>query len=170
MIPLIIVYLLGRRLFPPRGGLIALGYASISLLHIYYSQEVRTYPLVMVLAPPSMYTFLLGAETKHLAPWAVHTAANALLAGTHVMGARWQNMNPEADLPFGLSIEPLFALLVICLSGVYLIAALIRARSHERADVTTFRRACLIVLWLVIPHSLSSSFPILGSAVISTAM
>ncbi len=82
-----VVLLLGRAMFSTRAGLIAAFYAALSLLHIYYSQEIRTYALVLFLSALSMYTFIKAAESSRAWRWILHGTVNALLAGTHVIAA-----------------------------------------------------------------------------------
>jgi len=84
---IVALYFLGSVMFSRRAGLVAAVYASLSVLHVYYSQEIRTYPLVLLLASLSMYFFVRGLQTQRAAPWIGHTIVNGVLAGTHVIGA-----------------------------------------------------------------------------------
>ncbi|MHB1417386.1 MAG: glycosyltransferase family 39 protein, partial [Chloroflexota bacterium] len=61
-----LLYLLVRRLATPMAGLIAAWLLAISPMHIFYSQEVRMYSLVPLLATLSLLTFvwLLTASTR----------------------------------------------------------------------------------------------------------
>ena len=52
-----VVFLLGRELLGPVGGLIAAGLSAASTFQIYYSQEARLYSLAMLLAALSLWLF-----------------------------------------------------------------------------------------------------------------
>jgi hypothetical protein len=87
MASVLVLLLLGKAMFSTRAGLVAAFYAALSLLHIYYSQEIRTYPLVLFLAALSMYTFLGAVKTNRASRWILHGVVNGFLAGTHVIAA-----------------------------------------------------------------------------------
>ncbi len=53
-----LLFFLGRRLFSTRVGIMAALTMAVAPFHIYYSQEVRMYALVTLLALCSMYLFL----------------------------------------------------------------------------------------------------------------
>lgn len=76
LIPLLGV--LGRRLFEPRVGAAAAAVAALMPLAVYYSQEVRMYGLVTLLAAGSVYLFCraeTGAGLKWRLGYVVATAA-----------------------------------------------------------------------------------------------
>jgi 4-amino-4-deoxy-L-arabinose transferase-like glycosyltransferase len=82
-----VIFLLGQALFTTRAGLAAAFYTSLSLLHIYYSQEIRGYPLVLLLTALSMYFYVRAIEANRPAHWIALAATNGLIAGTHVIAA-----------------------------------------------------------------------------------
>lgn len=84
---MVAVFFLGRRLFNDTAGLTAAFCMSLSLIHIYYSQECRMYTLVFLFAACSMYAFVGAVETNRAWWWAAHTVADGLLVGTHLIGA-----------------------------------------------------------------------------------
>ncbi len=53
-----VIYLLGRRLFDSRVGLIAAALLAVNAYHIQYSQEARSYPLMVLLCLLSGWYFL----------------------------------------------------------------------------------------------------------------
>ncbi|MCC6489458.1 MAG: glycosyltransferase family 39 protein, partial [Candidatus Hydrogenedentes bacterium] len=81
-----LLYLLGALLYNRSAGLIAALCAALAIPHIYYSQEIRTYALVLLLSVASMY-FLLRALHGSPAWWPAHIVCNALLLATHLFGA-----------------------------------------------------------------------------------
>ena len=85
MASILVVFRIGRTLFSPRAGLAAAFYTAMSPLHIYYSQEIRTYPLVLLLSSLSMYTYVRAVNANRPSQWILHAAVNGLLAGTHIL-------------------------------------------------------------------------------------
>jgi uncharacterized membrane protein len=78
------LFLLTRRLFGTVAGLMASLFLALSLLHVYYSQEIRVYALVPLLSLFSMYTFIGVLEQRRRVWWVAHVAANLLLVFTHL--------------------------------------------------------------------------------------
>ena len=58
------VYVLGRRMFGARAGLIAAALLSVNAFHVRYSQEARSYSLTVVLCVLSSLYFLKYLETR----------------------------------------------------------------------------------------------------------
>ncbi len=78
-----VAYLAGRRLVSERAGLIVAALAAVSPLLVYYSQESRSYPLLMLFGGLSLLGFAYAREEptgKALAGWAV---ASALALASH---------------------------------------------------------------------------------------
>ncbi len=71
--------LLGRRFAGGSAGLIAALCLACSLPHIYYSQEIRMYALVLFLTLLSVETLLRAMEGKEQYWWLIHGFSNALL-------------------------------------------------------------------------------------------
>ncbi len=68
-----VAYLTGRKLVSQRAGLIAAALAAVSPLLVYYSQEARSYPLLMLFGGLSLLGFAHAREeptAKALAGWA----------------------------------------------------------------------------------------------------
>jgi len=83
-----VLYGIGRRLVGRTGGLLGSLALAASLVHVYYSQEIRVYALATLLAVCSMYCFVRWVE-KARGTWgwlSAHLVLNALLAFTHVFG------------------------------------------------------------------------------------
>lgn len=70
---------LGNRLGGKGAGLAAALCLACSLPHIYYSQEIRMYALVLFLTLLSVETLLRAREEKARHWWFVHAVSNALL-------------------------------------------------------------------------------------------
>lgn len=79
-----VVFSIGRRLFGLRAGLLASLFLSISILHVYYSLEVRMYSLAIFLSAVSVYSLLRAVDRQDRASWALHGAVNVLLIWTHL--------------------------------------------------------------------------------------
>lgn len=78
-----VAYLTARKLVSERAGLFVAGLASVSPLLVYYSQEARSYPLLMLLAALSLLGFAYAREEptgRALAGWAL---ASALAIASH---------------------------------------------------------------------------------------
>lgn len=78
-----VMYAAARELASRRAGLIVAALTATSPLLIWYSQEVRTYPLLVLLSALSFMFFVYSLnreEPRWLVGWAV---ASALALGTH---------------------------------------------------------------------------------------
>ena len=69
----IVIYLLGKKLFSQRVGLLAAFLMSFSGLQMYHSAEARTYPLFVLLALLSVYFFWQAIESKKWFSWVAYT-------------------------------------------------------------------------------------------------
>lgn len=79
-----LTFLVARRMFGPIAGLAATTLHAFSMVHIYYSQEIRVYALVIFLSLISIYTLLRALDERRAMWWIPHTLANALLVFTHL--------------------------------------------------------------------------------------
>ena len=82
-----LVYALGKRLDNARTGLLAALFLSLSLVHVYYSVEVRMYSLMLFLATLSVYTFVRLLQKPSKGLWAIHVMTNGFLVWTHLFAA-----------------------------------------------------------------------------------
>ena len=81
---LVLTYLLGRFLFGAFAGLTAAALMALSGTHIYYSQEVRPYALVLVLTTLSAHSLVRALAGGRKGWWCVNVAANICLMWTHL--------------------------------------------------------------------------------------
>jgi uncharacterized membrane protein len=81
-----IIYLVGRQLFNKDAGLIAALILALSSFNIFYSQELRMYSLMVLLALLSMYFFLCFLQRSTLASSAGYVLSTTLLLYTHYYG------------------------------------------------------------------------------------
>jgi len=83
-----VLYGVGRRLVGRGAGLLGSLALAASLVHVYYSQEIRVYALATLLALCSMYCFVRWVEKdRGEGGWlSAHVVLNGLLAFTHLFG------------------------------------------------------------------------------------
>lgn len=85
MFSLLILFLLGRTLYGTGAGLVAAFLMAASLKFVFYSQEIRMYALTVPLALLSVYSLWSALHGRRaMGWWALHVAANAALAFTHL--------------------------------------------------------------------------------------
>ncbi|HOH29915.1 MAG TPA: glycosyltransferase family 39 protein [Candidatus Hydrogenedentes bacterium] len=85
-VSLCLVYILGRQLLGVKGALSAMILFAFSPQQIYHAQEIRCYPLVVLLGLLSAWTFLHMMRGGGPAWWVVNTAFTVLLVWTHLGG------------------------------------------------------------------------------------
>ncbi len=81
-----LLYSLGRYLFGGTAGLVAAALLTLSRTHIYFSQEIRMYALLLPLALLSMLTFIAALNSNRRALWAINVLVNACIVWTHLFG------------------------------------------------------------------------------------
>lgn len=88
IISIFLIYQVGRTLFNHRVGLISGFLSGISYFHIYYSQEMRNYSLLLLLTLLSFFLFIkiLRADKARRLYFPLLFLANICLAYTHVFG------------------------------------------------------------------------------------
>jgi mannosyltransferase len=91
------IYLLGKRLFGGRAGRVAALLLCVHAFHIRYSQEGRSYSLVMLLAVLSSLFFLRCLEEPSRWNWAAYIAFSTLMVYAQVFGgwvlvAQWSSL------------------------------------------------------------------------------
>jgi 4-amino-4-deoxy-L-arabinose transferase-like glycosyltransferase len=77
------IYVLVKRLFDARTGLISALLLAISPLHIWYSQEARMYILVAALGIASAYLMLLALREGKPRQWLAYVLSTALAMNAH---------------------------------------------------------------------------------------
>ncbi|MFC4987390.1 glycosyltransferase family 39 protein [Saliphagus infecundisoli] len=81
-----IVYLLGRRLFSHRTGLIAVALLAVSRFHIIHAHEARMYAQLAFFGALSLYFFLVFSREQDNLTLAGYAVTTALMCFTHVYG------------------------------------------------------------------------------------
>jgi DNA-binding beta-propeller fold protein YncE len=94
-----VIYLLGSRLFGVRVGLLGAILLTINAFHIQYSQEVRSYSLLMFFVTLSSLFFVRGIERPSWGNWAGYVLASALAFYSHHFAAL-ALLAHAASLPF----------------------------------------------------------------------
>ena len=119
------VYVLGRRLFGPRAGLIAAALLSLNAFHVRYSQEARSYSLTVLLCVLSSLYFLKCLETSSRRNRVTYVLLSSMAVYAHffsglVLLAHWLSLRflqPELVpkqvkkvwLPIAVATFPIFA-------------------------------------------------------------
>jgi hypothetical protein len=80
------LYALGRELYDRRTGLIAAGFAAVSPLLIWYSQEVRMYEFAALFGLLAVLTQLRAIRNGTLLNWAAYILATSALLWSHYFG------------------------------------------------------------------------------------
>ncbi len=125
MASVLLVYVLGRRIYGPWSGLAAAAALAVSPYHVYYSQEIRSYGLAMFFSVAALYAFVNAIQERRARWHIMHGIAAVLLLASHPFGAllfsveacifaaslrrRWRQI-----LPWALSIAP-----SVALTGLY---------------------------------------------------
>lgn len=86
MLAIPVIYMLGSRLFSEKEGLISSFLLSISLAHIYYSQEARMYSMMVFLTLGSIFFFYAAIEDKRNTFWGLFVVFTVLNIYTHYFG------------------------------------------------------------------------------------
>jgi hypothetical protein len=81
-----VLYELGRELYDRRTGLVAAGFAVISPLLVWYSQEVRMYTFVALFGLLALLTQLRVIRNGTMGNWAAYIVATAALLWSHYFG------------------------------------------------------------------------------------
>jgi 4-amino-4-deoxy-L-arabinose transferase-like glycosyltransferase len=81
---LLLIYLFGRDMYGAQAGIIAALCLALHPAHIIFSQQIRMYSLVVLLALCSAFSFVKVVHQQQTRWWVVHIAANTLLVWTHV--------------------------------------------------------------------------------------
>jgi len=89
-----LVYVLGKRLFDTKVGLMGAALLATNAFHIQYSQEARGYSLMVLLTALSSLFFLRAIEHSSRNEWAGYILTATLAVYTHffsvlVLGAHW---------------------------------------------------------------------------------
>jgi uncharacterized membrane protein len=83
----IATYFLGARLFGPRVGVISAALLAINAFHIQYSQEARSYSVVVLLLTLSSLFLVRSIQRPYWGNWMVYAVLTILSVFTHYFGA-----------------------------------------------------------------------------------
>lgn len=83
MASIVVLYLLGRRLFGHTGGLVAALCMTFAKIHIYMSQEIRNYAFTTLFALVAVYALHEAAIHGRKWWWTLNIAANVFAGLTH---------------------------------------------------------------------------------------
>ncbi len=78
-----LLYAIGRRLFNTQAGIYAAYFGALSQVQIYFSQEVRFYSLMTLLALISFYALLRALEDMQARWWVLHGIVNFAMLFVH---------------------------------------------------------------------------------------
>lgn len=81
-----LIFLIGKMIFDYKVGLVSAFILSINYLHILYSQEARSYSLVILLTLLTIYFLLNALKKEKMSYWIFYTLTGALLIYTHYFG------------------------------------------------------------------------------------
>jgi len=92
-----VIFLLGRKLFDARTGLIAAALLAVNAYYVQYSQEARSYPLMVLLCMISSLYFLKSLENPSRQHRALYILSSVLAVYAHfysvlVIGAQWASL------------------------------------------------------------------------------
>lgn len=81
-----LIYIIGKELFDKNTGLISALILAFSVFHIQYSQEIRSYMMVVVLILLSYYLLIRLSKIPKLIFFILYIIINTLLIYTHFLG------------------------------------------------------------------------------------
>lgn len=92
-----VVYALGKRLFSTRVGLASALLLALNACHVAYSQEARSYALLLLLCALSMLTFVIAIERPTSTNWLLYVFVTVAAIYAHffaglVMLAEWVSL------------------------------------------------------------------------------
>ncbi len=101
------IWAIGYRLLSRRVGLVAAFLLAVNAFHIKYSQEVRSYSLLVLLAALSMLFFARGVEQPSRKTWILYGLVTTLAIYSHLFGilllpAHWSSLPflPRKKVPW----------------------------------------------------------------------
>ena len=77
------MYLVGKRLFGEKAGILSSFFMAVSEFQIQHSQEARFYSLFVLLTLVSLYCYILALKTRQPRLWIISSLINILLFYTH---------------------------------------------------------------------------------------
>jgi len=83
MFSVVLTYLLGRKLFGSKAGLLGALFLSLSTFHVHYSAEVKFYAILVAGYLAVVYTWIIATERKSGRAWTAYCAVGALGCYAH---------------------------------------------------------------------------------------
>lgn len=125
------VYAFGKRFLSSEAGLAGAAFLAVHSFHIRYSQEARSYALLLFLVVLSSYLFLSALESPTKKRyWAAYTLISALAVYAHlyaalVLAAQWLSLGPAAFRRIGRkAVASISIALAVLISPLVAFAAL----------------------------------------------
>lgn len=116
-----VIYALGKRIFGEREGLIAAALLTVNTFHIAYSQEARSYSLVVLLVSLSSLFFVRAIEDRSRRDWVWYVATATLSVYSHffallVLGSQWVSLAilPRNRVPWSRFVASVAMLACLC--------------------------------------------------------
>lgn len=81
-----VIFLIGNLVFDYRAGLLSAFILSINYAHINYSQEARTYSLMVLLSSLSIYFLIKALKENKIQHWSGYVLSSVSLIYTHYFG------------------------------------------------------------------------------------
>lgn len=78
-----VTYFTGKRLFGKEEGIISAFLLSISMMHLWYSQEARMYAQMLLFASLSLYFFYVAVHDNNSKAWALYVISSTLAFYSH---------------------------------------------------------------------------------------
>lgn len=86
IISIYLIFLIGKILFNDKVGLVSAFLLSINYMHIRYSQEARTYSLIILLTMLTVFFLLKALRKKRALYWCAYVVSSAMLIYSHYFG------------------------------------------------------------------------------------
>jgi 4-amino-4-deoxy-L-arabinose transferase-like glycosyltransferase len=86
VLAIILIYIVGKELIDQNTGLVSAFFLAFSILHLHFSQEVRSYMLVVVLILLSYYLLIRLDRQSKLRILILYIIVNTFLVYTHFLG------------------------------------------------------------------------------------
>ena len=116
-----VIYALGRRILGQREGLIAAVLLTANTFHIAYSQEARSYSLVVLLVSLSCLFFVRAIEDQTRRDWVWYIVAATLSVYSHffallVLGSQWASLAvlPSKRVPWSRFVASAAMMGLLC--------------------------------------------------------
>ena len=103
------MYRLGAVVDSPKVGLFAAAWLTVLPIHLWYTAEIRAYPLLLLIATLALTSFLQALESNAWRDWVVFSLFTALGLHTHYLFALFPALTLSISLLFRRDIKPFAA-------------------------------------------------------------